>query len=95
MENITNKDVAHAIGYHPYYLSRLLKKETGKTLRHALIDHRLQVAREMLLSTKSPVSQIATECGFTSSSHFSEAFREAFGQTPKEYRSVPEDSEKS
>ena len=93
MESITNEDVAHAVGYHPYYLSRLMKRETGKTLRQALIDHRLQVAREMLLSTSYPVSQISTECGFTSSSHFAEAFRTAFLQTPKEYRVAKEQAD--
>lgn len=47
---------------------------------------RLMHARLMLLQTTKPVNQIASECFFNNSSHFSKSFRQEFGLNPTEYR---------
>lgn len=47
---------------------------------------RLEEARLMLMSTDLPIKTIATRSGFASRSHFSRAFRAAFGQDPSGYR---------
>ncbi|HEV8245312.1 MAG TPA: AraC family transcriptional regulator, partial [Polyangiaceae bacterium] len=36
--------------------------------------------------TKTPVTRVATLCGFNSPQYFSHAFREAIGTSPLEYR---------
>ena len=46
------------------------------------IDH----AKELLLTTYKPVTDIAFECGFNDSNYFSKTFRNSVGCTPKNYR---------
>jgi len=50
---------------------------------------RLEAARRLLSSTafaERSITEIAFECGFTSSAHFSTEFRKRFGKSPREYR---------
>lgn len=47
---------------------------------------RLHLAAEMLRSTSMPVKVIAANIGFSSRSHFSRAFRDAYGADPSSYR---------
>ena len=42
---LTNEEIAYRFNYHPYHLSRLIKRETGKTLHKYLIYYRLQIAK--------------------------------------------------
>ena len=47
---------------------------------------RFEKARELLMSTSRPISEIALACGFTDQSHFSRRFRGEFGVTPNSFR---------
>jgi AraC family transcriptional activator of mtrCDE len=47
---------------------------------------RLHHAVEMLRSTKAPVKAVAAAVGFSSRSHFSRVFRQAYGSDPTEFR---------
>jgi len=49
-------------------------------------QRRLARARELLRGTDASLSTVALETGFASHSHFSTAFRAAFGVTPTGYR---------
>lgn len=52
-----------------------------------LVNHvRLERAARMLNSSKKPVAQIGRQCGFSSRSHFSHAFKKHMGLTPAEFR---------
>ncbi len=84
--NLSNKAVADEFGYHPYHLSRILKQETGKSLRQYLIDYRLQMAKNLLLTTSDDVEQIAWKTGFSSTAYFVKLFHMRTGTTPKKYR---------
>jgi transcriptional regulator GlxA family with amidase domain len=44
---------------------------------------RLQNAKKMLRSKKLTITQVATQCGFNSTSYFSKQFKEVFNETPK------------
>jgi AraC family transcriptional activator of mtrCDE len=47
---------------------------------------RLTQARDLLVTTSMPISTIANRVGFASRSHFSRAFRNAFGSDPSGMR---------
>jgi transcriptional regulator GlxA family with amidase domain len=47
---------------------------------------RLARARTLLRQTVDPVLAVAVECGFTSTSHFSHAYKRAFGIPPTQER---------
>jgi len=86
-DEISNTEIGAIFGYHPFYVSRMLKDRKGMTLRQYIIAYRLKCAKRLLeLSTKS-AAEIAEECGFTDASYFAKTFKAAFGMTPKEYRS--------
>ncbi|CAN5368453.1 AraC family transcriptional regulator [soil metagenome] len=51
-----------------------------------LLQKRLERAQQMIRNTKETMSEIAYECGFENVSHFSRAFKSAFGHAPRFYR---------
>ncbi len=83
---LTNEDIASFFNYHPYHLSNIIKQETGKTLHQFLVYYRLRNARDLLTATNHNISYIAWKSGFQSAAHFTYAFRQNIGMTPKEYR---------
>ena len=85
-DEISNTEIGAIFGYHPFYVSRVLKDKKGQTLRQYIISHRLKFARRLLESTDKSVAEIASECGFTDASYFTKTFRQTFDLTPKDYR---------
>ena len=85
-EEISNTEIGAIFGYHPFYVSNLLKEKKGVTLRQYIISYRLKLAKSLLELTSKSTQDIADECGFTDSSYFAKSFKSAFGVTPKEYR---------
>lgn len=61
------------------------KKATGMTLRQFVEDQRIKRATNLLLTTDFTLTQIAYECGFTSQSYFSFAFKRKMNITPRDY----------
>lgn len=86
-DEISNTELGAIFGYHPFYISRVLKEKRGITLHQYVIAFRLKYAREMLECTDKSVAEIAEETGFTDASYFTKSFKAAYGSTPKEYRS--------
>ncbi len=85
-DEISNTEIGAIFGYHPFYVSRVLKDKKGQTLRQYVITHRLKLARRLLELTDRPVAEVAEECGFSDASYFTKTFRQTFGMTPKDYR---------
>jgi len=69
------------------HLIRLFKAATNKTPMEYLMDVRLEEAMKLLVDTELSVSQVATRCGFGSSSYMARQFRSRLGTTPLAYRS--------
>ena len=91
-EEISNTEIGAIFGYHPFYVSRMLKEKKGLTLRQYIISYRFKAAKRMLELTNKSIGEIAEECGFTDASYFAKSFKATFGMTPKEYRSSFEDN---
>jgi AraC-like DNA-binding protein len=85
-DEISNTEIGAIFGYHPFYVSKVLKDRKGITLRQYIISYRLKSAKRMLELTDKSAAEIAEECGFTDASYFTKTFKSAFGITPKEYR---------
>ncbi len=85
-DEISNTEIGAIFGYHPFYVSRVLKERKGSTLRQYVISHRLKIAKALLENTKKSIAEIAEETGFTDASYFTKTFRGAFGISPKDYR---------
>jgi len=66
--------------------TQLVKEQSGYTPANFLIFLRLEKAKELLLQTTNKLTDIALECGFYSSQHFSSTFSKWIGMTPNGYR---------
>jgi AraC family transcriptional regulator of arabinose operon len=67
-------------------LSHLFKHEIGTNVKNYRLDCRLQVAAGLLLSTGTPIKEIAYLAGYRHTSSFVRAFRTRFGSSPACYR---------
>ena len=90
MHGITREDVAKAMMTNHIRLTKLLKEATGLTFNAYITKIRLDQAARMLLETNDTIEQIYYTCGYRTRSTFNRAFTDAFGCTPKEYRSRAE-----
>lgn len=69
------------------YLSRLVKKQTGSSLKSHIIHYQINYACDLLANTDLPIGEIACSCGILDIYYFSKLFRSKKGMTPTEYRS--------
>ena len=86
-DEISNTEIGAIFGYHPFYVSRILKERKGMTLRQYIIAYRIKAAKRLLQFSARTVNEIAEELGFTDASYFTKVFKGEVGETPKEYRS--------
>lgn len=77
---------AELLHYHPFYLSRLFKQVTGKSLSEYVSEVKLKKAREMLEQEERRINEIAASLGFDTASYFTRFFKKYTRQTPQEYR---------
>ncbi len=82
------KECGEALQLSGKYLSDLLKKETGKTLTEHIHLHIVEKAKNQLLNSDTPISQIAFNLGFEYPQYFSKIFKNKAGLSPKEYRNL-------
>lgn len=85
-EPIRLAEMAKALGYSSYYLSRKYQKETGMTVTDRVKTRRIGRAKELLLDTSLPIYEISERLCFSSPSYFTENFRRLTGMTPAEFR---------
>ena len=90
-DDISNTEIGAIFGYHPFYISKVLKDRKGTTLRQYIIAYRLKLAKKLLTESAKSVNEVAEECGFNDPSYFTKTFKGAFGMTPKEYRNLTKD----
>ena len=79
------EEIGRFAGCSPFHLSRTFSAETGMTIPQYLRQLRLERAAELLRSGKFNVTEAALEVGYSSLSHFSQAFHEEFGCCPGLY----------
>lgn len=86
--NLSAHNIAEALGISRRYMNKLFERE-GTTIGRALLARRLDGSHRDLLDPYKrahSVSEIAYAWGFNSTSHFSRAFRQRFGMSPREAR---------
>ncbi len=86
-EPLTTDDIASHLDISRRQLERLFKKHLEAVPSKYYAQIRLEMARQLLLSSNISVTEIALRCGFSSGAHFSTAYRSLYGITPSEERS--------
>lgn len=65
---------------------RIFKKNFGMAPYEYALKRKMQVAKQLLTSTRMPIREIANEIGFTNEHYFSSCFKQHVGTTPGKYR---------
>ncbi|MFC4820138.1 helix-turn-helix transcriptional regulator [Dokdonella ginsengisoli] len=81
----TLAEIAGEVGVSPVYLTQVFRQVEAMPLyRYQL---RLRLARALdLLGEYDDLTRLGADLGFSSHSHFSAAFRQAYGRTPAEFQ---------
>lgn len=79
-------ELAENLGYDLYWLSRRIKKLTGKTYTELVQSKRLAQAQFLLLNTNLSVADIGLAVGYDNLSYFHRIFREKNGSSPRQWR---------
>ena len=85
-EDISPADIAAAAGVCERECFRCFKQELGTTPLSSLTDFRVRKAAELLRETDRSVTDIASACGFATSSYFGKVFRRRMNLSPLAYR---------
>lgn len=77
-----------SLNMSPKYLSDMLKKETGKNAKTHIDAFLINKAKNNLLNSTKPVSEIAYGLGFEYSQHFAKMFKTKVGLSPSNFRNT-------
>lgn len=78
--------LARESGVHPVYFARAFRRRYGCAPGDYLRRCRLERALGLLRDPRRSLTDIALASGFVDQSHFTHAFRDAFGRTPARFR---------
>ena len=82
----TTQKLAQMLGSTVRQLNRVFLEHAKASPQEVWRDMRLQHGRWRLMNSSRTITQIAYECGFADSSHFSRLFKSRFGEAPRSYR---------
>ena len=83
-------ELAEYVHLNPDYLTRLMKKQTGYSLKEYVTRRKMETARTLLRTTTLPVGFIAAKLGYNNFSHFSYTYKKIMDVTPQEERHTEE-----
>ncbi len=82
-------ELAQIAGISKFHLVRVFDETTGTTPHHFLSCLRIQRAKELLLKSGPPITEICLQVGYNSPGTFSNTFSELVGLSPQEFRAMP------
>ena len=85
LDHVTLSMLSAAFGYHPAYISSQLSEKTGKTFSQILLSQRMERSVFLMRNTDLSIEEIAPMLGYSDKSNFHKAFREYYGQTPRQF----------
>ncbi len=85
-KNVDMNSIAEKFHYNSQYLSRLIKKETGKNFTYFLTKFKILEACRLLAETGLSVEKVGLEVGYNSTEHFIRSFSKEMGVTPNLFR---------
>ena len=86
-KDISLNSLAEQFNIHKTHLARIFKEETGASIHEAILDLRMEKAKQLLFDSEMKVSDIIEETGFNSPQNFYVLFKKYTGLSPSEYRS--------
>ncbi len=84
--NLSIRTLSENIGFSPSYVASVLSKKMNFNFTSIVHKMRVELARNLLISTTKICKEIAFECGFSSQRDFNRIFLEEVGMTPLNFR---------
>lgn len=85
-EVLTCEEISQKVGISSRQLERLFHQHLGMSPAQYYMELRLERAKHLLQQSSMSILQIATACGFSSTSYFSRCYRKKYGLSPREER---------
>lgn len=83
---ITIEDIAASCGLNRSYFGKIFHETIGKSPQEFLITYRMTKATELLKLTSRPIAEIGISVGYPNQLHFSRAFKNRYGVSPRTWR---------
>ena len=84
--DISVENIASFCGLNRTYFWRIFKETVGKSPQQFLLSYRMAKAAELLKLTELSISDIGNAVGYPNQLHFSRAFKNVYGVSPREWR---------
>ncbi len=78
--------VAKKFGYSLKHFCRIFRGITGKTPSRAIIETRIERAKELLSDSSLNITEIADRLNYENAFYFSKQFKKVEGESPSQYR---------
>lgn len=80
------RQLAEQVSLSVSHFCRAFKESFGTTPHTHIIRLRVELARQLMVTTRDPLSHIALRCGLADQAHLSKLFRHWMGETPNAWR---------
>jgi AraC family transcriptional regulator len=88
-DDLTLEQIASYVCMSPFHFQKVFKEQTGETPKEYQIRIRLENAIQRIYANRQmSVFEVALECGFSSQAAFARAFRQKFGISATEFRTL-------
>ncbi len=84
--HISLEEIASFAAMNASAFCRYFKSKTGKSFKNYILDMRIGYACKLLLMEDISISQLSSQCGFETISHFNKTFKKNTGYVPSQYR---------
>lgn len=84
--DISVEDIADNCGLNRSYFGKIFKEALGRTPQEFLLNYRMTKAAELLKLTRLSIGDISNAIGYENQLHFSRAFKNIYGISPREWR---------
>src|ERR1700692_982394 len=87
-EELPLEQIARECELSVSHFARAFARSTGISPHRWLMRRRVEVAKDLMLTTDTSLVEISLRCGFSDQSHFTRVFAEAAGETPGRWRQI-------
>lgn len=84
--DISIEDIANCCGLNRSYFGKIFHDTVGKPPQEFLMSYRMAKAAELLKLTELSISDIGNAVGYPNQLHFSRAFKNIYGISPRNWR---------
>jgi YesN/AraC family two-component response regulator len=85
-QRITLESLSNTFGYSESYISRVFKRNNGKSINEYICNLRITNAKFLLEMNVLNIQEIASAVGFEDSNYFSSVFKKKCGQSPLKWK---------